>query len=251
MAENKKSFIVYTSWKLWLDGLSNEQKGIWLNWMMDYCNDFNPEYPKDQAIKIACMMAQDTLKRDLKKYEAKVKSIENARNQKKLTEINMKSSSNQSENSSVNVNVNDNVNDNVNEVNKLTTNNKNTNVFSAEVKEIYLLLPTISSSKGNQYPIYEEDINKYQSVYLGVDVKTELQKMKLWLEANPRSMKTYNGIPRFINNWLSREQDKAARTLKNNPIGNINDNSNSLFQELGESDEDYQKRLANGGFREL
>ena len=81
MAENKKSFIIYTSWKLWLDGLSNEQKGIWLNWMMDYCNDLYPPYPKDQAIKIACMMAQDTLKRDLKKYEERVERMKSARNQ--------------------------------------------------------------------------------------------------------------------------------------------------------------------------
>ena len=69
MAENKKSFIIYTSWKIWLDALTNEQKGQWLNWMMAYTNDLNPEYPDDDVVKMACLMTQETLKRDLKKYK--------------------------------------------------------------------------------------------------------------------------------------------------------------------------------------
>ena len=126
MAENKKSFIIYTSWKRWLDGLNLEQKGKWLDWMLSYTNDENPQFPSDQAVMIACMMAQDTLKRDLKKYEAKVERIKSARNQnpnnnKELlennnqTEISMKSVRNQYDISGVNVNdnVNVNVNDNV------------------------------------------------------------------------------------------------------------------------------------------
>ena len=158
MAENKKSFIIYTSWKRWLDGLNLEQKGIWLDWMLSYTNDENPEFPKDQAVMIACMMAQDTLKRDLKKYEAKVERIKTARtqnpnNNKELlensnqTEISMKSVRNQyeintisirnrDEISSVNVNVNDNVNviNNSNNINysgkELNSNNINNNILS-------------------------------------------------------------------------------------------------------------------------
>ena len=123
MAENKKSFIIYTSWKRWLDGLNLEQKGKWLDWMLSYTNDEDPQFPRDQAVMIACMMAQDTLKRDLKKYEAKVERIKSARNQnpnnnKELlennnrTEISTKSVRNQYD--IVGVNVNDNVNVNVN-----------------------------------------------------------------------------------------------------------------------------------------
>ena len=127
MAENKKSFIIYTSWKRWLDGLNLEQKGKWIDWMLSYTNDENPQFPNDQAVMIACMMAQDTLKRDLKKYEAKVESIQRARDKRKedrnQIEINMKSNRNHTEINSVSVNVNDNVNDNVN-VNVLSKDNE-------------------------------------------------------------------------------------------------------------------------------
>ena len=39
--------------------------------------------------------------------------------------------------------------------------------------------------------------------------------MKGWLDDNPKNRKTSSGIRRFINNWLSREQDKAPRDRKN------------------------------------
>jgi hypothetical protein len=218
MAEGKKSFIVYTSWKIWLDGLTFEQKGQWLDWMLNYTNDNNPDYPKDKAVEIACRMAQDTLKRDLKKYNDKVERIKSARNQNpnnnNKTEIKLKSDSNQSEISSVNVNVNDNVN--VNEVSKDTNNNilsisKDISNITSETRELSLELPTISGNKGNSYPIYQDQIDHWQSIYLGVDVYAELNKMLAWLEANPKNKKTYQGTPKFIVNWLSRQQDRASR----------------------------------------
>ena len=122
MAEGKKSFIVYVSWKRWLDGLTEEQKGQWLSWMMDYCSDLNPKYPTDQAVMIACMMAQDTLKRDLKKYQEqceRTNRINEERKRKKeeqeRNEINTKSQRSRNEVVCDNDNDNDNVNDNDNE----------------------------------------------------------------------------------------------------------------------------------------
>jgi hypothetical protein len=128
MAENKKSFIIYTSWKRWLDGLNLEQKGMWLDWMLSYTNDEDPIFPKDQAVMIACMMAQDTLKRDLKKYEAqceRTNRINEERKRKKeeqkRSEIDTKSQ--RSRNKVVCDNDNDNDNDN-------DINNINNNILS-------------------------------------------------------------------------------------------------------------------------
>ena len=123
MADGKKSFIVYVSWKRWLDGLTTEQKGQWLEWMMDYCSDLNPDYPQDQAVMIACMMAQDILKRDLKKYQEqceRINCINEERKRKKeeqeRSEVNTKSQRSRNEV----VGDNDNDNDNDNEVSKDT-----------------------------------------------------------------------------------------------------------------------------------
>ena len=131
MADNKKNFIVYTSWRTWLDVMTTEQKGEWLDWVMAYCNDEEPELPTEPVVKMGCSIARENLKRDLVKYEAKVESIKQARERKlqasnntnqdsnllksssNQDEINMKSSSNQVDFNSVNVNDNVNVNVNV------------------------------------------------------------------------------------------------------------------------------------------
>ena len=128
MAEGKKSFIVYSDWKKYVDELNDEQIGQWTRWMFDYCNDRwenkEIEYPNDVSVRMLCMMTKDTLKRDLKKYEERKERMKTARNlnpnnNKELlsnsnqTEIKQISINNQSNISSVNVNVNDNVNVNV------------------------------------------------------------------------------------------------------------------------------------------
>lgn len=58
------------------------------------------------------------------------------------------------------------------------------------------------------YDVTQNDFNEYEELYPNVDVMQELRKMKGWLNANPTKRKTKRGIKRFINNWLSREQDK-------------------------------------------
>ena len=117
MADGKKSFIVYTSWSVWLDRLNEKQKGQWLQWVMDYCNDKDPEEPKDPLVAMATAMAMETLKRDLKKYEERKERIrKNGRQyQTEVAPISERSRTDvETEIGGVNVNVNDNVNDNVN-----------------------------------------------------------------------------------------------------------------------------------------
>jgi len=42
-----------------------------------------------------------------------------------------------------------------------------------------------------------------------VDVEQALRNMRGWLLNNPKNRKTASGIRRFVNSWLSREQDRA------------------------------------------
>lgn len=70
---------------------------------------------------------------------------------------------------------------------------------------ILLLLNDKSS-----YDVPLDKISTWQQAYPAVDVKQELQKMRAWLESNPSRRKTRKGIGRFINSWLSREQDRGG-----------------------------------------
>ena len=64
--------------------------------------------------------------------------------------------------------------------------------------------------KGETYEVSQEDFEKDKETYPAVDVLQEYKNMKRWLESNKRNMKTKGGMPRFINNWLSKEQNKGG-----------------------------------------
>ena len=68
----------------------------------------------------------------------------------------------------------------------------------------------IPLNTGEEYPVYLKDIEEWQTLYPSVDVRQELKKMRGWCLANPSKRKTQRGVKKFINNWLSRQQDRGG-----------------------------------------
>ncbi|MBQ8912952.1 MAG: hypothetical protein IJ054_02780 [Lachnospiraceae bacterium] len=50
---------------------------------------------------------------------------------------------------------------------------------------------------------------EYVRLYPSVDVKQEFNKMRAWCLSNEIKKKSRRGVKKFINNWLSRQQDKG------------------------------------------
>lgn len=69
---------------------------------------------------------------------------------------------------------------------------------------------TIISNRGDEVPIYQDMVDMWAKTYPAVDVKAELQRMKSWAISNPTNRKTSQGMTRFCDNWLKREQDRAG-----------------------------------------
>ena len=67
MAENKKSFIAYTSWGEVFDNLTNEDAGKLAKHLFNYVRDKNPK--SDKLITLLFIQMKQSLKRDLRKYE--------------------------------------------------------------------------------------------------------------------------------------------------------------------------------------
>jgi len=70
-----------------------------------------------------------------------------------------------------------------------------------------ILLPT--NRNGDEYPVTEQQLEQWCECYPGVDIRIQLGKMRGWLLSNDTRRKTERGMPRFITNWLGREQDRA------------------------------------------
>ena len=109
-----------------------------------------------------------------------------------------------------------------------------------EDKNIFMQLPLNTSEL---YSIYDDDIEEYKKLYPNVNIEQQIRNMKGWLDANPKKRKTKNGIKRFINSWLSREQDKPSiqhKPSKNNgtfTLSNGVETNNPFIAMIDESEE--------------
>ena len=72
-------------------------------------------------------------------------------------------------------------------------------------------LPCSGSAKS--YGVTLEQITSWQQAYPGVDVLAEVEKARVWLEANPTRRKTHGGMARFLVAWMGRAQD-SPRTFR-------------------------------------
>jgi len=68
MAENKKSFLLYTDLIHTVKKLNNEQAGQLFKHVLEYVNDLNPQ-TDDILLQVCFEPIRQSLKRDLRKYE--------------------------------------------------------------------------------------------------------------------------------------------------------------------------------------
>lgn len=90
---------------------------------------------------------------------------------------------------------------------------------------------TLLLNDGSEYPVTEEQLKDLSELYPAVDIMQELRKMKGWLIANPFRRKTKRGILRFINHWLSKQQDKGGNKKKMNFTFKNYDNDEDFLSE--------------------
>lgn len=69
---------------------------------------------------------------------------------------------------------------------------------------------------GSEWRPTEALFAEYVRLYPNVDVKQQFNVMRSWCLSNPKKRKTKRGITRFVNSWLTREQDKGYRRPADN-----------------------------------
>lgn len=73
-----------------------------------------------------------------------------------------------------------------------------------------------------EWPLYSGKLAEYGEAYPGVDVQSECRRALQWIRDNPSKRKTFNGMPRFLNSWIEREQNsgKPSGNGTTNTFGN-------------------------------
>lgn len=77
-----------------------------------------------------------------------------------------------------------------------------------------ILLPL---NTGQDFAVTDEQVKEWQSLYPAVDVMQQLRCMRGWLQSNPKKRKTAQGILRFVNGWLAKEQDRGGTPPDSTP----------------------------------
>lgn len=54
-----------------------------------------------------------------------------------------------------------------------------------------------------------DQVQRWAEAYPAIDVRSEVKRAAIWLEANPKNRKS--NYQRFLTNWFSRTQDRAGR----------------------------------------
>ncbi len=62
---------------------------------------------------------------------------------------------------------------------------------------------------GTEYGITTNQLQEFELAYPALDCKQTFLEMRAWCISNPSLRKTRSGVLRFVNTWLSKEQNKA------------------------------------------
>ena len=92
--------------------------------------------------------------------------------------------------------------------------------------------PQIILNDGTYFIIPNDYYEKLKPLFPDVNIKKELRKMSAWCLSNPAKRKTRRGITRFINSWLSSEQDRVEKQKANDS------GTNNIFLQIAEERHD-------------
>lgn len=81
---------------------------------------------------------------------------------------------------------------------------------------ILMTFPVKSKGKGKnagrqEWPLTQAKLDEYQESFPDLDCISVIRRMRQWCIDSPVKRKSFDGMPRFVTAWLSRELDKPVR----------------------------------------
>ena len=235
-------------WEEQLTDLTNEERGIILSAMFEYKRTgVVPELPR--LLSLVFSFIRQQFDRDADKYEQKIEKRREAgkkggRPAKETSEKNEQTKAKKAKKANG-------FSEKQTKAKKADTdtvtdtdidNYKDTDVSFPQTDVSHL--PALPLSDGSQYVISLSEVDRYKELYPGIDVDNQVRCMVGWLEANPKNRKTRNGIKRFINGWLTKEQNRAPRISNNDTRGVISDRAKKAGLDIDLEDL-FEKPTAN------
>ena len=193
-----ESFNAYHSYLKSIEPLNDAERGRLFTALLFYSSTGEaPDLRGNERFVFPTMKAQ--IDRDKQSYETKCKNNQDA--------ANMRWHPNECERTKRNA-------DYAKDKDKDKDKDKNGVISTAPEAAAVL---TLTLNDKSEYPITQTDIDGWQELFPAVDVMQELREMKSWCNENPTKRKTRSGVRKFINTWLSKEQDRGGRSFTQQP----------------------------------
>lgn len=207
---NKNTFIMRDEWGPLINALPPELAGRVIQAVFAY--RMTGEHTEtDPALKAILTMILGKLDEDAAKYEETCKkNAENrAKRNDRTTTVNDRTTTvNDGTHDNEYEYDNDSDNESVSDSFKTSCGKRSKNRSPLEPEADTAVIP-LSDGSAWRPPIslYET----YEQSYPAVDLPQEFNKMRAWCLSNPKNCKTKNGVKRFVNSWLGKAQDRAAK----------------------------------------
>ena len=226
MAEIRENVLLYRSLRDAVKTLPVESRDNVLMAVLDYGLDNIEPTNLDACENALFIMTKPLIDRANARYTAQCQNgkkggapVGNHNALKKTTQNNPKQPKTTQNN--LNDNDNDNVNDN-------DTDNDTLSITESD----FANLPPLPLNDGKLFRLTTKDFEMYKQLYPAVDVEQQVNSMVAWLNSNPTRRKTKNGIKKFVNGWLAKEQDRAPR--HNAKQNNASAEMDEAFRQLAE-----------------
>lgn len=84
------------------------------------------------------------------------------------------------------------------------------NLFEEEERVSVGNIIAIPATGNLEFPVSQKMADEFSKAYPAVDIAQELRAMRVWAISNPTLRKTIRGMPRFINSWLAKTQNRTG-----------------------------------------
>lgn len=96
----------------------------------------------------------------------------------------------------------------------LESNNTSSDLVTESEQVFYADVEQIPLNDGTEWQCTVDEYEEFKRLYPSVDIVQEFRNMRGWCMSNPTKRKTRRGIKKFVNGWLSRQQDSGKTQRK-------------------------------------
>lgn len=97
------------------------------------------------------------------------------------------------------------------------------------------------NTKGEEYPVTQNQIDEWQSAYPAVEVLQALKRIRSWNVSNPNKRKTLGGMAKHIDNWLAKEQNNNPKPVRPGTIQSIKPRHKPIEQIQAEQEAELEE----------